>query len=566
MNLHQARSTELGRTVTKPAIHLLVGLVVLGLVAGTGISVLGKAVPNGRQPPRPASSASHHRQSAVARSAVTNYASSREQSAAHLASTVLTSANTSTMNTLPLNQFNLMNYYPASAAWSNMWTDWNPGVINTDFAAMHAMSVNVVRLIIPPSAFGFPVPSTTQMRHLKQAVQLATQNDLHVQLTLFDWFANYADIAGSNTWLRAVVAPYASDPAVAFIELRNEAIATDPAVASWIAATFPVLKQAAGSVPVTVSVSLTPALTQLRALQSVLHDTPPSFYDVHAYGTPGMVAGDLAAAQALVAPAQMFVGETGSSTYTANPLDQTLTYAYQAYYYQAVEWATQQLGLPPAAPWTFTDFTAGAVPTGTTMPPSQYSYGLYTTSGTPKPAARVISQLFTNGTINTGFNNDFTQGANGTPAIWTPSCLNGAATSWEAAGGHTNGGFISFSNTKTLFRPTPSGPKAVCWPSLFVEPITGALVKANQSFTATAQAQGLGATGTNVLQIAWFNASGGYISNATSKPLPAGTTTWTPLSVTSAAPPGASFGKIYLASTNNTGTVRFSNVAWSEGI
>jgi len=483
--------------------------------------------------------------------------------------TLLSSVNTSggtaaAMTAIPLSDFKLMNYYPATAAWSNMWIDWDPTVINSDFATIHSMSANVVRLIIPSAAFGFPVPSTTQLDHLQEAVKLATQNDLHVQLTLFDWFTDYAEIAGSTTWLRDVVGPYASDPAIAFIELRNEVDAQNPTVASWVASMFPVLKQVAGSVPVTVSVSLTPELTQLHALQSILRATPPSFYDVHAYGTPGVIAAELQAAQQSVAPVPMFVGETGDSTYTADTSDQALSDAYQAYFYQAVEWSVQQLRLPPAAPWTFTDFTPSAVPSGTTMPPEQYSYGLYATTGSPKPAAGVITQLFSDGTVDTGFNNEFTAGANGRPALWTASCLNGSTTTWDASGGYGGGGTVRLGNTRPLFTTAVSGLRSVCWPSYSVQPITGSLVQPSARFSASVYASGDASTGTNVIQIAWFNAAGQYISNSSSAPLPAGSTSWRELSVTSVAPLHASFAQIYLASADNTGTVAFSNVSWSR--
>jgi len=467
------------------------------------------------------------------------------------------------MTAIPLSDFKLMNYYPATAAWSNMWIDWDPTVINSDFATIHSMSANVVRLIIPPAAFGFPVPSTTQKDHLREAIQLATQNDLHVQLTLFDWFTDYADVIGSTTWLRDVVGPYASDPAIAFIELRNEVAATNPTVASWITSMFPVLKQVAGSVPVTVSVSLTPELTQLHALQSVLRATPPSFYDVHAYGTPGVIAAEVQAAQQSVAPAPMFVGETGDSTYTADTSDRALSDTYQAYFYQAVEWSVQQLQLPPAAPWTFTDFTSSAVPSGTTTPPEQYYYGLYRTNGSPKPAAGVITRLFSDGTVDTGFNNNFSVGANGTPALWTASCLNGSTTRWDASGGYGGGGTVSLGDTKPLFATAASGSRRVCWPSYFVQPITGSLVHPSARFAASVDAMGDASTGTNVIQIAWFNAAGQYISNSSSAPLPAGSTSWTELSVTSAAPVHASYAQIYLASADNAGMVTFSNVRWS---
>ena len=65
---------------------------------------------------------------------------------------------------------------------------------------------------------------------------------LHVQFTLFDWWDEYRDVAGSKRWARAVLARYVGDPRVAFVELKNEIDPADAAALAWTRALVPWLR------------------------------------------------------------------------------------------------------------------------------------------------------------------------------------------------------------------------------------------------------------------------------------------------------------------------------------
>ena len=88
---------------------------------------------------------------------------------------------------------------------------------------------------------------------------------------------------------------------------------------------------------------------------------------------------------------------------------------------------------------------------------------------------------------------------------------------------------------------------------------TGAL-STGEKLQATAWAEGLGATGSNMLAVAWFSTTGTYLGNATSSPLPAGTSTRTELGVNATAPAGAAYAVLYLQSSENSGSVWFDDV------
>ena len=131
--------------------------------------------------------------------------------------------------------------------------------------------------------------------HLAQMVSLAQARGLRVQLTLFDWWGQDSDSAVCKAWAQAILAPFAGNQEIAFVELQNEIDPTNPAVLSWTEQMLPFLKSVDGGLPETVSVY---TLTGLQLLANALRATPPDFYDFHYYGHAGDAFGQLAQAKA----------------------------------------------------------------------------------------------------------------------------------------------------------------------------------------------------------------------------------------------------------------------------
>ncbi len=453
---------------------------------------------------------------------------------------------------LPLRQFKMMNYYPSDGGWTEMWTKWNPIQINADFVKISAMGANVVRVILPTLTFGFPVPSSTYLSRLHEVVSLAAKNRLRVDLTLFDLWRNVSDLNGSSTWMTDILEGYKSDPEIAFIELKNEAPVTVPSVATWVKSEFPILRYLAGTDPITVSLTTNPALTELHALHSLLYSDPPSFYDIHVYDNPGIAYSEIADAKALVAPVPIYVGETGASTFVSPGTDSFLQDANQSFYYQGIEWDTKELGIPPAAPWIYSDFTSSGIPSTVKMNSLGYDFGLFTSAGTPKPAERVVSKFFKAGIVSTDFNGDFSNGSDGRPADWQIYCGNQGNLLWSPSKGHNRLGSVELSLTTG---------SSTCWPSFVVDPIVGITSK-GESFKVTAYCEGRSASGTTELGISWFASNGDYLGRVTSKPLTSGNSTWTQLSAEGSAPSGAAFPQISIASAHDGGSVWCDDVSW----
>jgi hypothetical protein len=446
----------------------------------------------------------------------------------------------------------LMDYYPSTAAWTYMWTDWNPQLIGDDFARIRALGANTVRLNIQPGTFGFPVPEATMTGELGATIRAATAHALDVQLTLFDWWSAYTDTGGSDEWAADLLAPYRNDPRIAFIDVKNEIDPDDAQAMSWLAHELPVVRRAAGSVPVTVSVAGPDLLAGLAAVKSRLAAAPPDFYDVHYYAAPQLALATFEAAKALVAPAPLFVGETGATTGQGGA--PAVAEAQQDLYLRTVEWAARAAGLPDAAPWILQDIAADGTPPSADRSPEALDYGLYRLDGTPKPAAASLRALYQDGAISTSVNGAFSVGAGSSAADWSAVRTGGAQVRWSGTGGRDGGGYLQLGATGTA----PDGD-----PAFTAAPVVQPSA-AGGAFELTAWAEGEQATGSNRIAICWFDASGGYLGESDSPPLPGGTTGWRRLAVASAAPGGAAYELVYLESGGDSGTVRFTDVTVTE--
>ena len=435
-----------------------------------------------------------------------------------------------------------INYYPSTAGWSKMWTDWNATKVNNDLAKAAALGATNVRAVVFPAAFGYPTPRTADSSKLATFVSLAAAHGMTTRFTLFDWWDGYADIAGSTAWATRLLVPYATDRRVISVELQNEFDASDSDAAAWAKKIVPALRSAVPSMPLTLSVSGTAGATGMTKIKTLLAATPLDFYDFHFYGNSERALAIIRNAQRTVAPAPMVIGEVGLNTLQHSEGEQA---AFLARVLQAATLA----GVRSVAPWTLTDFVRGAIPPSQVARISaQYNYGLYRTDGTAKPAAAVVQAAFTGGAMPTGvLDNSFEAAAGQSPwSAYLPGL--GLAVKTRTAA-HTGEWSISFTRT---------GKSAAGTPSYRVAPITP--VQPGRTWHGEVWARGRAATGTTQISLSWFDFDDNWLGGSSSKPLPTGTTTWTKLVVNGVAPAGATSLQIHLKSGDNTGTVWFDDV------
>jgi hypothetical protein len=432
-----------------------------------------------------------------------------------------------------------INYYPARAGWSYMWTDWKPAQINADLARARALGATSVRVIVFPDTFGWPVPTVTYTERLAQFFTMAAANRMTVKLTLFDWWGRYDEVAKSTQWATALLRPYRSDSRLISVELKNEMNPDSAAEMAWARTMIPVLRTIVPGTPITVTTPGSKKIDGFERLKAALAPTPPDYYDYHYYSDSTAAYAELSRAKAIAAPASLVIGEVGRSSVAGSESE-------QAAYLARVFTAARAAGITSVAPWTLNDFTTAGVPS-TTMSLDEYGYGLYRTDGTAKPAATVVKagwagQTFANGLLNLGFE--------GSLAPWQASWPQYGTAQWTGTGARTGTGAV-------VFRNTTRSPSAL--PSIKISPI--APVKAGQAWHGEVWARGVAATGISQLSLSWFDAAGTYLGQNSSAALAAGDSSWTLLKADAKAPAGAAALQVHLKSGDNTGAVWFDDVA-----
>ncbi|WP_328474865.1 cellulase family glycosylhydrolase [Actinoplanes sp. NBC_00393] len=439
-----------------------------------------------------------------------------------------------------------INYYPSNAGWSAMWTNFNPAKIDADLARARQLGADNVRVIVFPQTFGYPTPKSTYTDRLAKFVSIADARGLTVKLTLFDWWDGYTDVTRSIAWARAVLAPYARDPRVITVELKNEFQPADAAAVAWVRKLIPAVRSVAPTMPLTLSVDGQTGAAGLAKIKKSLTGTPLDYYDFHFYGNSERALAEIRKAQAAVTPAPLVIGETGLSSTSASEGEQA---AYLARTFRAAK----EAGVASVAPWTLDDFAPGAIPAQSAVSaiPAQYTFGLHRADGTGKPAAGVVRGAWTAGTTpNSILNLGFESAAAHSP--WQqnlPQAGRAVITTGTARTGKYSARFARTTRTSSGL------------PSLRVAPITP--VQPGYRWRAEAYARGVNATGTTEIALSWFDATGRWIGQDTSNRLPKGNSSWTKLVVETVAPAGAAGVQLHLKSGDNTGTVWFDDVAVS---
>ncbi|MFD0522465.1 cellulase family glycosylhydrolase [Paractinoplanes durhamensis] len=313
-----------------------------------------------------------------------------------------------------------INYFPAEAGWSKMWTDFDVKAIDADFAAAAAVGADSVRAIIFPSTFGYPTPKPEYTTKLAQFVTLAAAHGLSVKFTLFDWWDGYSDTAGSAAWATALLTPYRYDDRIISVGVQNELDPDNAAAIAWAKKIVPAIRAAAPGLPLTISISATDGIPGLTKLKAAMAGTPLDYYDFHFYANSERALSILQQAKAAVAPAPLVIGETGLSSLSYSDGEQA---AFLARVFQAAG----QAGIASIAPWTLNDVSPGAIPeSAVSKIPGQYQFGLYRIDGSAKPAAAVVKAAWAGaaypaGLMDPGFENAVGQTRGG------PTCPSSAS-------------------------------------------------------------------------------------------------------------------------------------------
>jgi hypothetical protein len=287
-----------------------------------------------------------------------------------------------------------MNYYPAADSWTKMWTNWNANVLRDDFSRIHALGANAVRIIVFPGTFGWPAISPLMNTRFADTLNIAADNGLAVQVTLFDWWQSYDEISLSQAWLKRFLSPYASDPEIQLVELKNEVDPTDSAEIAWVRAMLPTLRSVMPRTPSTVSVSGTAGPAGFVQLRKEIAGPPLDVADMHFYGNEATAYSWMLAAKHAAGSLPLFIGEFGARNMDANGAGAEAAALQQAHWFSVAFAAARAAGVSTPAPWTLYDFKPGTVPSAEKDPGA---YGLYSDTGRWRPSVKVVKEAFTGG-------------------------------------------------------------------------------------------------------------------------------------------------------------------------
>ena len=457
-----------------------------------------------------------------------------------------------------------ISYFPALGGWTFMWTRFDAEAIDRDLARIAWLRANTVRVIVPARVFGYPEPEAAMSARLENVIDLAARQGLRVELTLFDWWHDYADIAGSRRWARALLSPYTGDPRIAFVELKNEVRPQDVGAAAWAAALIPYVRDVARR-PVAISVPALDPARDLSLLRGALGSAQPDFYSAHFYWRPELAAHYLEAAKNAVAPLPLWLGETGYSTaipydvVRGAPASPSAREAEQGYYLRSLALVVRRLGLPPIAPWILSDFAPEAIPADDPAVHGnarEYRFGLFHVSGAAKPAAAELRTIFSGGRAD-GFNGGFEDAVRDedgrtVPALWRIRRALNAAFARDTRVARTGRASARVDGV------TGTGPDA----AFAIAPPDPAVRQGDQS-TVTAFARAGARCGQVRVALRWFSADGRAVGGVQSEPVPCGTRGWRRLRASGVAPSGAAYVGLYLRAAGTVGHAWFDDVSYS---
>jgi hypothetical protein len=460
----------------------------------------------------------------------------------------------------------VVSYYPADAGWTRMWDPWRPARLAADLHRLRSLNANTVRVVVSPPFFGYPEPESKYLDRLGELVSIAAAEGLHVQLTLFDWWGAYRDLAGSKQWASALLAPYVGDPRVAVVELRNEIDPADADAVGWARELVPWLRALLGGrTPVTLSVGGMDPARDLKALADAMPAASrPDFFDAHYFTGGGERAADMfRRLRGAAAPTPVWVGELGYPTSTivsgfeGVPLTRSAQEAAQSHYLRLCFEALRELGLPDPGIWILDDFAAGAIPLSDVSPREpEYNFGLFRVDRTEKNAAATLRRLFT-GARDTRFNGSFEQavaaGGATFPAAWSVLQLRDLRLARDATVARTGRASAHFAATGPM---RGSGV-------LTIAPVEGG-GQAGDRASATAWVRGEHVTGNLRLAIGWFDRNLRRVGRSSTRvrlPVERG---WTRVTVSSRAPAHAAFARIAIEARSLHGAVWVDDVAFSR--
>ncbi|WP_411029948.1 glycoside hydrolase family 2 TIM barrel-domain containing protein [Spongiimicrobium sp. 3-5] len=117
-----------------------------------------------------------------------------------------------------------INYYPKDSPWDMFGVHFDATTIDMDFKLMSEMGLNTIRIFIQYEDFGKAKVLPEKLNKLRTVLDLATQNQLKVVITLFDFYGNYSisDWTLTHRHAEAIVSTFKNHDAILAWDIKNE--------------------------------------------------------------------------------------------------------------------------------------------------------------------------------------------------------------------------------------------------------------------------------------------------------------------------------------------------------
>jgi hypothetical protein len=473
-------------------------------------------------------------------------------------SLVLASATPTTGGPAPEPPLREISYYPRDYAWLNFWPNWPnaKGPMEDDLHKIRELGANTVRIFLHPSVDYYPRLDPQFPNYFEEALALIDRYGLKAHVNLFDCWWSWDDIAGSKTWLSAIVQPHQNDPRIAIWELQNEVPLNQQVVRDWVQEMFPYLKQQAGNTPATVSVSVVDNVDNVEWLGDIKDLTSPNtpdIYSLHWYPSSVItwttsLPAVLDRAGELIGSDELLLGEFGYETYT-------LSVTSQAFLYRDVLYYARQKGIDHLGAWTLNDFPEDTTQCNNSIPASdaERHFGLYRLDSSPKPAAAILRAAWGRfRVLNSSFE-----------AINPNS---GQVENWRSWDENWSGQQTFVQTDTTPF----TGHHAVIVQAVATETALGLYndpalpVELGRCYNLEGYVKTENLDGWAQIVLAWFDSNGKWLGNTRSPPITeVNLPQWTQIGIDKALPlPGAVYVQVYaqMRSSRSDSSVWFDDI------
>ncbi len=286
-----------------------------------------------------------------------------------------------------------INYYPQATPWDEFWPNYDPEVIDRDFAIIRSLGLNTVRIFIPFEQFGGPEVDPLLVEQLDDLLERAGQHGLKVIVTLFDFRTDYSLLLWPNAdrQLETLLTRFKDNPNILAWDLKNEpdrdyAASGRQRVNGWLAHTARLARTYDPNHLLTIGWSTPEAAHALPELVDLV-----SF---HYYAPAAELSQAYSALRAAVGDRPIVLQEFGLPTWNSFFFPHGHSRPEQAQYYADILATLRENDAAGYLAWTLYDFThvpstvAGRYPWQTGP---QKHLGVLDRNGATKPAAALLA-------------------------------------------------------------------------------------------------------------------------------------------------------------------------------